>query len=99
MLTYMKQLHRMNHNPRYFRLFKHFLVTKKIYKQFINNVINSTSHPTVSDLIDPTTWLYYAFTWDHTPEGGDLWVNVNYYWIKTVRAFNKQYQQEYVFTF
>ena len=40
----------------------------------------------------------YAFTWDHTPEGGDLWVKVNYYWIKTVRAFNKQYQQEYVFT-
>lgn len=90
MLTYMKQLHRIKHNPRYFRLFKHFLVTQKIYKQFINNVINNPSHPTVSDLIEPTAWLDCAFPW--YPEGGYFWSVVHHQWTKTVCAFNKQYQ-------
>lgn len=74
-------------------LFKKFLEDNNVLPQFITNTVSSCGYSTLK--VFPYEFLFYAFTWDLSPERRDFWDNLNSNWANSCKGkFKKKYKME-----
>lgn len=63
--------------------FEQFLKSKKLFKPFckyIKNQKNETFNTWIKTVYFPCNYVWEAFTWNITNEGGEFWNQVNQDW-------------------
>lgn len=91
MLTYIKCLFQtLPNTPHYFREFKHFLVTEKVYAHFLQNVTFLNTRTKITDFY-PFVWITFAFVRSHTPQQKLFWDVMEEKWKSIVSRMREQY--------
>ena len=79
MPTYIKSLYQTFTDKHCYREFKHFLVTEKAYKHFIQNV-RLLNHDSTTKHFYIYDWIDRAFCWANTPQQHTFWSKIDGRW-------------------
>ena len=71
------------------RMFKQFLITNHIYKEYFHNFLEYAKIYSSMSAGRGRAFIAHAFLWSNTPQGSSMWENLSFKW---KRIFNGTHQ-------